>query len=79
MNKLLICQTRLPEFLDVSRTTIHRMLTQDLMPAEAGKIKSAKMWSIEDLKLWISLGMPNRRVFEARKKMLTKGNVNSIS
>ena len=71
MNKLLVQKKSLPEVLDISRTTVEKLINNNLFPPSVGYIASRRAWAVRDLELWIELGMPSKREFTERKKSLT--------
>ncbi len=70
--RLLVQKAHLPETLDVCMSTIDKWIDTNRLPQPVGKAGNRFLWSIDDLKLWVSLNMPSNKEFEEHKKLLTK-------
>ena len=68
---LLLCAREVGELLGIDEVTVHRWNAADRLPAPALKKRGCTRWSRRDIELWVDVGCPGRREFEARKKLKT--------
>jgi hypothetical protein len=52
----------------VSEASWHRLQAAGKIPA-AVAVGGRRLWRVEDLRAWVLMGCPDRRTFEARRRV----------
>lgn len=66
---LLVNTSALCELLGLSRKTLQMRMAEGKLPAPANQGERNHLWSVRDIEAWVESGMPDRKEWEAIKKM----------